>query len=37
MARTAPRPVCGAGCGPCTIIRPAAFTGKVDVRKAVPR
>ena len=37
MARTVPRSVPGAGCGPCTIIRSAAFTGKVDVREAVPR
>ena len=37
MARTAPRPVSGAGCGPCTIIRSAGFTGKVDVREAVAR
>ena len=37
MARTAPRPVSGAGCGACTIIRSAAFTGKVDVREVVPR
>ena len=35
MTRTVHRPVSGAGCGACTIIRSAAFTGKVDVGEPV--